>query len=146
MNKMQMLAEFKIKNHTDIKHISVGGFCFNIDGQSVPFDFDASGAIIKDGVVKYESGYGAFFNDFEISDVYNSEYEDLGLDIDDISAEFLASADEIDEFYVHCEDSHGNVLNIDDGDIEIIYVEFYDRDSFNTYLLQSSVCNSLTEC
>lgn len=112
--KMEMFAEFTMNTLKDGKvvpvfphkdtTVSVGGFEFVVDSKTVPFDFDASGCSERDGVYTYESGYGPFFNDFEISEAFHEELRELGLNLRKVTAKFLSRVSEIREFYVNFED------------------------------------------
>jgi hypothetical protein len=56
-------------------------------------------------VFSFETGTGWFWNDYEISDCYDDEYEEIGIKKEDITAEFLASVSHIDEFFVDFDDA-----------------------------------------
>jgi hypothetical protein len=88
-----------------------------------------------DGHLHYESGYGFLNNDFSLDDCYDREYDALGIDKNDITAEFLASASEIIEFYIdfasnHSDHEFGIGDNRGDSDyrIKILDIAFVDMD------------------
>lgn len=86
----------------EIPWISVGGFCFIVDGKEIPFDWEAEAVNeMEPGVFKYESGYGPFSNDHMLIDVYLEDYKKLGLEIGDITAEFLSKTSKIQEFHIN---------------------------------------------
>lgn len=88
--------------------ISPGGYEFLINGKSVPFDWDAySGSFDEDGVFAFETGYGPFFNSFELPDYYDEDLVKEGLTRMDLTAEFLSKCDEIREFYINFECNDG---------------------------------------
>ena len=74
-----------------VKHPTTGA---NVE---IPFDFDAFGVSFNNTGVLYESGMGFIFNTFQISDDFNEEYKKYGLDVNDISAQLLASTSKIAE-------------------------------------------------
>lgn len=91
-----------------ITGITAGGFSFIIDGKNVPFDFEAFAIKEDNGIFTYSTGYGAFFNSFEIEDCYDSMLADIGLTRDNLTASFLASASAIDEFTIDFETADGD--------------------------------------
>ena len=109
--KLSMMSDFKILKRNEngefapmtnclAQTVSVGGFSFDINGQSIPFDWDAFTGAENDGVFRFFTGKGFLFNDYELSSNYDEMYQEMGLNREDISAEFLASVEHIDEFYV----------------------------------------------
>ena len=87
-------------------NFDIGGYAFVIDGKTVPFDFAATCYCKNlnnyDDVIniEYESGKSLFFNEYDVDDVYEDEYRELGLSMKDITAPFLASAKGIEEIYI----------------------------------------------
>lgn len=121
LHPVHMSADFEITlpqpldlvTHPD--NISVGGFFAIVNGRGIPFDFDITSCgveKINDTQYKchYESGEDGFFKDPYISDCYTTEYLQMGLDREDITADFLASASELREFYVVCWDEQNNEI------------------------------------
>ena len=114
--KVQMTAQFQIlrampdgswepQSNNELSWMSVGGFCFVVDGKKVRFDWDAEATTqVQTGVYEYESGYGPFFNDHEISADVDEDLNAVGLSRSDLSAKFLASATEIEEFHISLDD------------------------------------------
>lgn len=140
--KMQMIARFNLQGH-NINDVYTGGFNFTIDGKDIPFDFDASGTNKQiTGEWLYESGYGAFFNEFTISDVYDSELRKLGVNPYKINAKKLASATAINEFYVEALDHNGEELSVR---VQIIDIYFEDRDSGERYYLSKDVVEDFNQ-
>ena len=92
----------------DIDGLSIGGFVFEVGDNAVPFDWDACSGSEENGIFYFETGYGAFFNDFELPDYYDDEYEEIGIKREDISAKFLASVHCIQEFFVNFYDENGD--------------------------------------
>lgn len=121
LHPVYMSADFEITlpqpldlvTHPD--NISVGGFFAIVNGRGIPFDFDSTSCDVEkinDTQYKchYESGEDDFFKDPYISDCYTTEYLQIGLDREDITADFLASASELREFYVVCWDEQSNEI------------------------------------
>ena len=97
----------------EVLSLSLGGYCFSISGKEIPFDWDAFEGNEEDGIFEFDTGYG-WFNDFELTDCYDAEYNKLGLTREDITAEFLASADCINEVHI-------NFVNANDEEIDLGY-------------------------
>lgn len=121
LHPVYMSADFEITlpqsldlvTHSD--NISVGGFFAIVNGRGIPFDFDVTSCDVEkinDTQYKchYESGEGGYFKDPYISDCYTTEYLQMGLEREDITADFLASASELREFYVVCWDEQNNEI------------------------------------
>ena len=121
LHPVHMSADFEITlpqpldlvTHPD--NISVGGFFAIVNGRGIPFDFDITSCDVEkinDTQYKchYESGEGGYFKDPYISDCYTTEYLQMGLEREDITADFLASASELREFYVVCWDEQNNEI------------------------------------
>ncbi len=88
----------------EIDNVSFGGYDFEINGKSVPFDFRGFSADIEsDEKGDYFQLYTAesrFFKNRDIDfETYKEQYDQLGLKNEDITAKFLASATKINEFY-----------------------------------------------
>lgn len=111
--------------------LSVGGFIFVINGQSVPFDWDDCEGSEENGVFSFKTGQG-WCKNFELSDCYDKDYEALGLTRDIIDAKFLASVDKIKEMHMNFLDEDGNECDFGSNDaeedfvIQILSIEFYD--------------------
>ena len=156
---MQMLADFRLyrKNKDtnifeiltkdDLNSLCPGGFTFEAGGKAIPFDFDAQATSEENGVFSYASGYGPFFNDFELTDCFDDEYEALGIKREEISPEMLASASSIQEFYINFEikgarSDYGIGENADpDAEflIELLDVKFEDRESGKVFAVDEKV-------
>ena len=116
MNEITMNYKFRVvpKDGSDITYASCGGFCFNIrhpkTGELIAlrFDFDAAGVRNTEGFdCEYESGRGPMFNELHISKDFEDEYEELGLTVDDITAELLSKAESIEEMFVMIDTKEG---------------------------------------
>ena len=160
-----MIADFKLyqRNKTtghfhqmteeDFDSICPGGFAFEIEGKSVPFDWDAGSTSEDNGIFHYESGYGPFFNDFEISEDFDEDLAELELKREEISAEFLASVTNIDEFYVSLqlkgEDDDTGVGDNEDPDaefcLELLNVGIEDRETGNVYEVDKKVIEKFNQ-
>lgn len=96
----------------EVSSLSIGGYYFVINGKEIPFDWDAFCGDEEDNVFDCTTGYGFAFNDFELTDCYDEDYERLGITREDITAKFLASVDEINEFHI-------NFINEDDLECDL---------------------------
>lgn len=158
--KMQMLADFKIYEREferpnafrqltseDLRNLSIGGFTFVVNGNAIPFDWDAHCCGEKNGVFHLETGYGPFFNDFQIHEYWDEEYAEMGLTRDQITAKFLASTTEIKEFYIgmfdeETDDDTGFGDNTDFDErfyIELLAISFEERETGDSYDVDESV-------
>ena len=108
----QILKDNKPISKEDVSCLSIGGFTFEIGDKLVPFDWDASCGDEEDTIFNFETGRGPFFNDYELPDYYDDDYEELGLTREDITAEFLASVNQIIEFYINFDDADGKEQGI----------------------------------
>lgn len=140
--KMQMIARFNLAG-INIKSVYTGGFAFTINGKSIPFDFDAGGTLKQiTGEWLYESGYGPFFNEFNISDVYDNELRKMGVSPSEIDAKMLASTTYINEFYVEAFDSIGEEIV---ARIQIIDIYFEDIDNDERYYVRKDVIEDFNQ-
>lgn len=139
--KISMLVDFQIlKNGIpldkhDVTSLSLGGYWFIIDGKGVPFDWDAFECNEEDSVFSLETGYGYMFNDFELSDCYDEDYEALGFSRENITPKFLASVECIKEFHV-------NFINADDEEIDL---GFNDDEQYKIKILEMIFIDVETE-
>ena len=155
--KMQMIADFRLYRRDDaglyqlisiddLDGISPGGFTFEVDGKSIPFDFNAQSTCEEDGVFHYESGYGPFLNDFEIPEgCWEEDYEQAGLTREEISPKLLASATKIEEFFISLipadEGEDVEVFQEPDAEyiVELLAISFEERDTGRSYDVDESV-------
>ena len=100
--------EFIPLTFDDAKSMSIGGYSFEVNGDSIPFDWDAFTATERNGAFSFTTGKGPFFNDYEIPDYWDEEYKEIGITREEITAEFLASVSHIEDFFVDFEDCDGN--------------------------------------
>ena len=100
--------EFVPQTFDCVKSMSIGGYSFDVNGDSIPFDWDAFTATEHNGVISFTTGKGLFFNDYEIPDYWDEEYNEIGITREEITAEFLASVNHIEDFFVDFEDGDGN--------------------------------------
>lgn len=118
--------------------LSIGGYCFVIGGKAIPFDWDAFSGGEEDGVYEFDTGYG-WFNDFELSDCYDRDFERLGISRDDITAEFLASVEKINEIHMNFVDENDDECDFgcnddeEDFKIELLEVILTDIDNDKEY-------------
>lgn len=120
--KIAMIGDFQIlkkKNKEfvplishDVQNMSVGGYRFEINANLIPFDWDAFSASEENGTFSFTTGKGPFFNDYEIPDYWDEEYKEIGITREEITAEFLASVNHIEEFFVDFEDGDGKEYGI----------------------------------
>lgn len=127
--------------------LSIGGFRFVINGQSVPFDWDDCEGSEENGVFSFETGRG-WDKNFELSDCYDRDYEALGLTRDMVDAKFLASADKIEEMHMNFLDEDGNECDFGSNDaeedfvIQVLSIEFYDIQDGVSYPVAQSVIDT----
>lgn len=140
MKKVYMTAIFEalLPKNIDLEkkpeNIAVGGFSVRTKDGDIPFDFDTgSYASIRKlpgeankFLIQYQSGEGPFFNEPDISDCYNEEYEKLGLSRNDITAKYLAGAEALTDFFVKCWDNEDREV---DPTIKVIDIAFSDENN-----------------
>ena len=80
IGKFQILekckGEFAPLISDDIQNLSIGGYSFGIKDDLIPFDWDAFSCNEENGIFNFETGRGPFFNDYEIPDYFDEEYEE----------------------------------------------------------------------
>lgn len=128
---------------TETQGLCIGGYYFTINGMDVPFDWDAFSGGEKNNIYEFETGYG-WFNDFELSDCYDGDYEELGITRENITAEFLASVERINEFHMDFEDEDGIIIDLgwnDDEEYKIVLLEiiFTDLNTGEEYNVKQKV-------
>lgn len=138
-------GKFRPLNKNDACDLSVGGFAFEINGKSTPFDFEASAVNIKDDVFRYMSGYGPFFNSHYLDDCYDDEYEKLGIERSSLTASKLVSTTKIEEFHVTVWDHEEKEYDVGDNSdpqtdlrLEIIEIEFVDENA-DSYTVSADI-------
>ena len=130
--------------------LSIGGYYFVINGKEIPFDWDAFSGDEEDGIFEFETGYG-WFKDFELSDCYDSDYEQLGISRADITAEFLASVEQIKEVHMNFIDDNGDECDFgwneadEDFKIKLLMVTFSDIDNDKEYIVKQKVLDKFNE-
>lgn len=130
--------------------LSIGGYYFVINGKEIPFDWDAFSGDEEDGIFEFETGYG-WFKDFELSDCYDSDYEQLGISRADITAEFLASVEQIKEVHMNFVDDNGDECDFgwnetsEDFKIKLLMVTFSDIDNDKEYIVNQKVLDKFNE-
>lgn len=130
--------------------LSIGGYYFVINGKEIPFDWDAFSGDEEDGIFEFETGYG-WFKDFELSDCYDSDYEQLGISRADITAEFLASVGQIKEVHMNFVDDNGDECDFgwneadEDFKIKLLMVTFSDIDNDKEYIVNQEVLDKFNE-
>lgn len=160
-NKIIMCADYRInirneKSFSDlvekkrISSVCAGGFTFNVNGHSIPFDFDAAGSEIYDDHISFKSGKGPFFNDFNISEDYKEMIEENGVPFDCVTAELLSKVSSIEEFFVDFEldnEEWQKGSNEDpnvDFTIELLNISFYDEND-TEYKVSDEVLKKFNE-
>lgn len=142
-------GEYVPLSNKEAQLVSVGGFGFEINGNSVPFDWEAFYGTENNNVFHFETGRGLFFNSYELLDCYDNDLKEIGLTRDDITAEFLASVSCINEFYVdfknkgyECsvgESSQNKVDRESEYKLKLLAIMFTDIDSNKDYSVSESV-------
>lgn len=88
-------------------YADVGGFEIEVDGKTVPFDFEATAMRVeKDGTCVFGNYEGFLERIYDVDPCHEDIWEEQGLEKEDITAELLASADKLTEFYlgIYCYD------------------------------------------
>lgn len=107
----------------DVLDVCVGGYAFEVGGLRVPFDWEAhESGWNQDGTFGVNTGTGWMFKNFELDHCNDEAYGEIGLDRDKITAEFLAGAEHIDDFYINFVDKDGKECEVGgwkaNGDVE----------------------------
>lgn len=139
--QMQLEFSFKGKNFDkDFGYIDVGGFTFIINNKEIPFDFEAYTNFIDERneriYVEYVSGKGVFFNSYILDSCYHDEYKEIGLDLNDINAEYLSKVSEIEEIYIGNDDIDKPI-----EDIKIHSISIIDIDNDIEYIIDKDIIN-----
>lgn len=130
--------------------LSIGGYCFVIDGKEISFDWDAFSGGEEDGIYEFETGYG-WFNDFELSDCYDYHYKELGISKDDITAQFLSSAEQINEIHMNFVDANDDECdfgwneNEEDFKIELLEIILTDLATEQEYKVRQEVIDKFNK-
>lgn len=127
-----------------------GGYCFTCDGNNIPFDFNGSiWNIDQEGdrvTVTFDTGRTPFGIDYFLDENYEEEYKEIGLRINDITAELLAGASEIVEFAM-CAEVDGREYSTDEiaemGGFEIKAL-FFDN-ATEAYVMNQSALDAFNE-
>lgn len=155
---ISMLVDFQILKKKDgkfvpisnaeAKSVSIGGFSFEIDEYTIPFDWDAFYGTELNNVFEFQTGRGFLWSDYEISECYDEQYKEIGIKKEEITAEFLASVSHINEFFVDFEDTDGNECGVGwyeennneaQYKINIIEMSFLDLMTQNKYAVAQDV-------
>lgn len=87
--------------------IMFGAYIFQCNGKNIPFDFDGTSWDIKQEgeklLVSFETGETGLNTHSFLDDYYESDYQDMGLRINDITAKVLSGASGISEFNIMVE-------------------------------------------
>lgn len=129
----------------EVSSLSIGGYYFVIQGKEIPFDWDAFCGDEEDNVFNFTTGYGFAWNDFNLSDCYDEDYAELGITREDITAEYLASVDEITEFHINFIDEDddecdlGSNGSIDQYKIKLLKIVFTNVDTGDSFEVRQDV-------
>lgn len=131
-------------------NLSFGGYTFICDDKSIPFDFSGtSWDVYQDGsilTIPFKTGSTLLLTDYFLDDCYLDDYKELGLRMQDITAEFLSKAIEISEFVVDME-FHGEEYNPVDiaqmGGFKLKELSFSDGE--NEYMVNPEVLQNFNE-
>lgn len=137
------LARFEEPIDLATEKLSFEGFEVRTDKGDIPFDFNACSydyekVSDREYKITYQSGRGEFFDDSDISEDFDMNYEELGLTREDVTAKLLASASAVTEANITCSDE--NV----DFTCEILSMTFTDE-SGTEYSVDESVLKNFTE-
>ena len=98
--------------------IDFGSYTFVIAETAIPFDFEGYSADIeldeKGMYIEMQTTYSGFFKNTDIDkEVFAKDYAEIGIDAESITAEFLASASEIESFYFNVVLKNGEEIGED---------------------------------
>lgn len=103
--RLQILDENKnVMDPHDAEELSFGGYRFIVNGKGISFDWDACSADFEGSTVSGYTGYGLLFNEFQLADYYDEELAEIALSRHDLTAQFLASCEKIEEFFCEAGD------------------------------------------
>ncbi len=91
------------------------------------------------------------YNDFELSDCYDSDYKELGISRTDLTAECLASVEQIKEVHMNFIDANGDECDFgwneadEDFKIKLLEVSFSDLDNLEKYTVNPEVLDKFNE-
>lgn len=110
----------------------------------ISFDWDAFAGDEENNIFSFQTGYGFLFDDFELSDCYDEDYEALNLTRESITAEFLASVEKINEFHINFINENDKEIDLGYNDdeqykIKIMLIEFVDVNTGNVYKVNQNV-------
>lgn len=134
----------------DTNGLSVGGYYFIINGKEIPFDWDAFSGTEDSGVFEFETGYG-LYNDFDLSECYDEDYDQLGISRTDITAEFLASVEQIKEVHMNFIDKNDEECDFgwnedtEDFKIKLLEISFTEIESDKEYKVRQEVLDKFNE-
>lgn len=98
--RMKLTTGYPIPDDQKELNIVPGLFCLLVDGNPIPFYFKAYRMTLKRKrnlymTIDYLSGECSHFTDYDVNEIFNGEYEKLGLTREDITAAFLGRATRI---------------------------------------------------
>lgn len=164
--KLSMLADFRIlkdfgdgkyfaMDSSNAKGVSIGGFSFAIDNKIVPFDWEQHCGVEENNLFSYATGAAFGHGDYELDDdCFEEDYANLGIKRENISAEFLASAHHIEEFYINFEDGTKEIglgHYADNGEdnakykLELVEVSFEDIETGKYYDVKKEVLEAFNK-
>lgn len=139
--KFRILRKMEDGNYEGVEEeyiycLSPGGFTFMFDGKALTVDWnDSIVYMIGDGnkVYHYMSGE----KEMRVLCPVEDQLDFLGISINDVTGKFLASADEIEEFFIYFDDEclteqeAGNIYDNSRADVpykvELVSITFKDR-------------------
>lgn len=147
--KMYASAMIPFKEEYDMKtpSPSIGVFEFRYGDDIIPFDFDtfSSNYTKLDDSIEIEwSNDKSFLSDYYISEDYRYEIAEAGYDIDELTAEFLSSVDEITDIFTDI------VVKVNDKFINIedtpVFTEIsFSDDTGTVYKVKEDVINNFNK-
>ena len=88
---LSLQMELQVDSKSNLETFSLDYVTFDYNGSSLPISFQAFRATEEEGIVSIQTGYGLLFDDFELDVMgFEETYEELGLKVEDITAEFLS--------------------------------------------------------
>lgn len=128
---VEIMLPKKINLEKYPSNVSVGGFAVRTIDGDIPFDFEAGGVSSVEKIndmeyrVHYFSNENPAFCSPDVTDCYDEDYRACRLTRNDITAEYLAKAEELTEFFILCWDEEGK--EITPSKVNILDITFEDE-------------------
>ena len=123
-------------------YVDIGGFEIMKNGNAIPFDFEStSWWELQHPFYEFSNYYGFVEKVHDVDPCHSEAWEAIGLTKADITAELLASADDISDFYFSLYDKDKNIIA---HTFEIVSMAFGDENG-DTYFIGEDVLQRYNE-